>query len=49
LSGFFAGLSTPLPPELSSARLLDFCEAHYRAVLPVQSWAEGLLLKVGAA
>jgi uncharacterized protein (TIGR02453 family) len=47
--GLFAGLTTPLPPELSSAGLLDFCEAHYRAVLPVQSWVEGLLLKVGAA
>jgi len=47
--GLFAGLAAPLPPELSSAALLDFCEAHYRAVLPVQSWAERLVRKVGAA
>ena len=47
--GLFAGLTAPLPPELSSAGLLDFCEAHYRVVLPLQSWAERLVEKVGAA
>jgi uncharacterized protein (TIGR02453 family) len=41
--GLYAGLTLKVPRELSSARLVDLCAAHYRTMLPLHRWLAGLV------
>jgi len=36
--GLYAGWDGPIPPELYTPKLLDFCVRHYKAVLPLHQW-----------
>jgi uncharacterized protein (TIGR02453 family) len=37
-AGMYAGWGGKIPPEFYSAKLLDFCIRHYKAVLPLHQW-----------
>lgn len=42
-NGLYAGIETPIPKELYSARLLDYCYAHYKKMAPLHQWLAEVL------
>ncbi|MHA1569465.1 MAG: DUF2461 domain-containing protein [Alphaproteobacteria bacterium] len=37
-NGLYVGFETKIPPELHSAKLVDFCFKHYKAMAPLHQW-----------